>query len=360
MERPARRSPTVGVDKVIEGNLARLRRNSGASSEHLSRRHAALWKLLLLLLLRTARSHAYIGDETAASETLRTRSTRSEPTSPLLQPPPPQLCPPCNSSKKGARIRRAARGSCQSGRRHGCHGQLLRHPVGAFGRQASRNDRSLHRGVRLARLYPRLFELGRLSPLSTPYEGQGAARREGDAGDPVPREFAWHPPRIFDLWVRTPAVVLSAYPARPDYFTHIRQRFRPGSRVLAELGGKFRLARVARSESLTPFYALQWVARDEIPTAAYPTRLCKTQSILIQIGDLGSAFSSLVICLNLLLILVFRITPATRWLMFTLLVEWIIIGILASVGPLSRIGKEGVPFCASTFDSGEQQFQSLC
>lgn len=87
-----------------------------------------------------------------------------------------------------------------------------------------------------------------------------------------------------------------------------------------------------------------WVARDEIPTAAYPTRLCKTQSILIQIGDLGSAFSSLVICLNLLLILVFRITPATRWLLVTLLVEWIIIGILASVGPLSRIGKEGVPF----------------
>lgn len=97
---------------------------------------------------------------------------------------------------------------------------------------------------------------------------------------------------------------------------------------------------------------MQWVARDEIPTAAYPTRLCKTQSILIQIGDLGSAFSSLVICLNLLLILVFRITPATRWLLVTLLVEWIIIGILASVGPLSRIGKEGVPFCALTFDSG--------
>ncbi|GAA5957080.1 hypothetical protein JCM8115_003951 [Rhodotorula mucilaginosa] len=87
-----------------------------------------------------------------------------------------------------------------------------------------------------------------------------------------------------------------------------------------------------------------WVARGEIPTAAYPTRLCKTQSILIQIGDLGSAFSSLVICLNLLLILVFRITPATRWLMVTLLIEWIIIGILASVGPISRIGKEGVPF----------------
>ncbi|KWU41033.1 hypothetical protein RHOSPDRAFT_10492, partial [Rhodotorula sp. JG-1b] len=90
-------------------------------------------------------------------------------------------------------------------------------------------------------------------------------------------------------------------------------------------------------------FSLSW-AVSSIPTAAYPTRLCKTQSILIQIGDLGSAFSSLVICLNLLLILVFRITPATRWLMVTLLVEWIIIGILASAGPISRIGKEGVPF----------------
>lgn len=90
----------------------------------------------------------------------------------------------------------------------------------------------------------------------------------------------------------------------------------------------------------------QWVARDAVPAAAYPTRLCKTQGILIQVGDLGSAFSSLIICLNLLLILVFRITPATRWLMVTLFVEWIIVGIFASIGPLSRLGKDGVPFCA--------------
>lgn len=133
----------------------------------------------------------------------------------------------------------------QSGRRHGCHGQLLRRAVGAIGRQASRNDRSLRRGVRLARLYPRLFELGRLSPLPAPYEGQGAARRERDEGDPFSREFAWHPPRIFDLWVRTRAVVLSAYPARADNLTRVHQRLCPGARVLAELGGKFRLARVA-------------------------------------------------------------------------------------------------------------------
>ncbi|GAA5987447.1 hypothetical protein JCM10908_001956 [Rhodotorula pacifica] len=87
-----------------------------------------------------------------------------------------------------------------------------------------------------------------------------------------------------------------------------------------------------------------WVARGEIPTAAYPTALCTTQGLLIQLGDLGSAFSSLVICMNLTMILVFRITPATQWLVVALLFEWTVIILLAAIGPLSRLGKEGVPY----------------
>ncbi|POY75283.1 hypothetical protein BMF94_1653 [Rhodotorula taiwanensis] len=87
-----------------------------------------------------------------------------------------------------------------------------------------------------------------------------------------------------------------------------------------------------------------WVGKNRIPTAQHPTHICTAQGILIQIGDLGSAFSSLVICGNLLLLLVFRITPTLRWIWITLACEWALIFLLAAIGPLSRIGKGGVPF----------------
>lgn len=91
--------------------------------------------------------------------------------------------------------------------------------------------------------------------------------------------------------------------------------------------------------------SIQWVGKNRIPTAQHPTHICTAQGILIQIGDLGSAFSSLVICGNLLLLLVFRITPTLRWIWITLACEWALIFLLAAIGPLSRIGKGGVPFC---------------
>jgi hypothetical protein len=43
----------------------------------------------------------------------------------------------------------------------------------------------------------------------------------------------------------------------------------------------------------------QWIARRAIPTARFPTATCTTQAVFIQMGDLGSAFSSVLICVNL-------------------------------------------------------------
>ncbi|BGP17540.1 hypothetical protein JCM10213_004082 [Rhodosporidiobolus nylandii] len=86
-----------------------------------------------------------------------------------------------------------------------------------------------------------------------------------------------------------------------------------------------------------------WVARNALPTSAYPTALCTAQAVLIQLGDLGSAFSSLVICANLFLILVFQIHPSVRVLWGVMAFEWIIIAIMAFLGP-AALERDGIPF----------------
>lgn len=78
----------------------------------------------------------------------------------------------------------------------------------------------------------------------------------------------------------------------------------------------------------------------------HPTASCTAQAVFIQAGDLGSAFSSLVICVNLLLVFVFKITPSMKWIWGILAVEWIGVAVMTFAGPLAKRGAE-VPFCAS-------------
>ncbi|GAA6040263.1 hypothetical protein JCM8097_009393 [Rhodosporidiobolus ruineniae] len=87
----------------------------------------------------------------------------------------------------------------------------------------------------------------------------------------------------------------------------------------------------------------RWIARGALPAATHVTQLCTAQGVFIQVGDLGSAFSSLVICVNLFLILVFQIHPSTRKLWLVMVAEWGVIAVMALVGPVA-LERDGVPF----------------
>ncbi|BGP49420.1 hypothetical protein JCM10450v2_005311 [Rhodotorula kratochvilovae] len=76
-----------------------------------------------------------------------------------------------------------------------------------------------------------------------------------------------------------------------------------------------------------------WVARGSLPSAAYPTPLCTAQAVIVQCGDLISAFSSLIIGTNLFLIIVCKITPSLRWVLSAIAFAWVMVGIFAGIGP---------------------------
>ncbi|GAA5849074.1 hypothetical protein JCM8547_006435 [Rhodosporidiobolus lusitaniae] len=87
----------------------------------------------------------------------------------------------------------------------------------------------------------------------------------------------------------------------------------------------------------------RWVALRVLPTAQHPDAVCTTQGVLIQAGDLGSAFSSIVICVNLFLILVFSYHPPRKWLFAVIGVEWTAIALMTFIGPVA-LEREGIPF----------------
>ncbi|GAA5914760.1 hypothetical protein JCM5296_003858 [Sporobolomyces johnsonii] len=85
-----------------------------------------------------------------------------------------------------------------------------------------------------------------------------------------------------------------------------------------------------------------WVARNAFPPQAHPTSLCTAQALLIEIGDMGSAFSSLLICVNLFVVLVPQKHVPIRVLAAAMVGQWVAVGLLASVG--SALVRDGVPF----------------
>lgn len=86
--------------------------------------------------------------------------------------------------------------------------------------------------------------------------------------------------------------------------------------------------------------------RGALPSRNYPTSTCTAQAVFIQAGDLGSGFSSLIICINLLAVLVFKMTPSMKWIWGVLGVEWLGVAMMTAAGPLAKRGAK-VPFCAS-------------
>ncbi|GAA5948640.1 hypothetical protein JCM21900_005198 [Sporobolomyces salmonicolor] len=85
-----------------------------------------------------------------------------------------------------------------------------------------------------------------------------------------------------------------------------------------------------------------WVARNAFPPQTHPTGLCTAQALLIEIGDMGSAFSSLLICINLFVVLVPQKHIPMRVVAAGMVGQWVIVGLLASVG--SALVRDGVPF----------------
>ena len=88
----------------------------------------------------------------------------------------------------------------------------------------------------------------------------------------------------------------------------------------------------------------QWYRHQGLPPTENPTNLCTTQAVLIQVGDTASAFSSLIITLNLFSVIVFSRHPSFKALGCIIVLQWVIVGILAAIGP-RWLQHEGMPFC---------------
>ncbi|KAM0750852.1 hypothetical protein T439DRAFT_241183 [Meredithblackwellia eburnea MCA 4105] len=84
-----------------------------------------------------------------------------------------------------------------------------------------------------------------------------------------------------------------------------------------------------------------WVARNQLPRI--PNHTCTAQALLIQIGDTASAFGSLLVGVHITQILVFSHRFSKRTLYLCIAFEWIVVGILAGMGP-AVVQKPGIPF----------------
>ncbi|GAA5842232.1 hypothetical protein JCM3766R1_005076 [Sporobolomyces carnicolor] len=88
-----------------------------------------------------------------------------------------------------------------------------------------------------------------------------------------------------------------------------------------------------------------WYHHQGLPPSENPTALCTTQAVLIQVGDTASAFSSLLISLNLFTVIVFSRHPSVKALWCVIVLQWVIVGILAGIGP-RWLERTGMPFYA--------------
>ncbi|GAA6062913.1 hypothetical protein JCM10212_007144 [Sporobolomyces blumeae] len=88
-----------------------------------------------------------------------------------------------------------------------------------------------------------------------------------------------------------------------------------------------------------------WFRRGGLPPPESPTTFCTAQAVLIQMGDVASAFSSLIISVNLFIIVVFSKHPSVKALWLVIALQWIIVGLLAGIGP-RWLAIESFPFYA--------------
>ncbi|GAA5907519.1 hypothetical protein JCM8208_001402 [Rhodotorula glutinis] len=88
-----------------------------------------------------------------------------------------------------------------------------------------------------------------------------------------------------------------------------------------------------------------WLTLGAVPAPAHPTALCIAQAVLIQVGDIGSAFSALIIAANLFFILVLKRTASYAVLLSAIAFAWICSGVLAGAGPAAFPPRPGrLPF----------------
>ncbi|KAM0750853.1 hypothetical protein T439DRAFT_241258 [Meredithblackwellia eburnea MCA 4105] len=76
---------------------------------------------------------------------------------------------------------------------------------------------------------------------------------------------------------------------------------------------------------------IMWITRGKIPTTTSTS--CKIQSILIQVGDTTTAFGSLLIGIQITQILAFGHQMSRSTLLLCFLLQWVCVGLLASIGP---------------------------
>ncbi|GAA5855171.1 hypothetical protein JCM9279_007578 [Rhodotorula babjevae] len=88
-----------------------------------------------------------------------------------------------------------------------------------------------------------------------------------------------------------------------------------------------------------------WLALGAVPAPAHPTALCTAQAVLIQVGDIGSAFSALIIAANLFSIICLKRTASLAALLSAIAFAWVCSGVLAGVGPAAFPPRPGrLPF----------------
>ncbi|GAA5875026.1 hypothetical protein JCM16303_004983 [Sporobolomyces ruberrimus] len=88
-----------------------------------------------------------------------------------------------------------------------------------------------------------------------------------------------------------------------------------------------------------------WFHHQGLPPSENPTALCTTQAVLIQVGDTASAFSSLIISLNLFCVIVLSKHPSVKALWCIMALQWIVVAVLAIIGP-RWLEANGMPFYA--------------
>lgn len=86
--------------------------------------------------------------------------------------------------------------------------------------------------------------------------------------------------------------------------------------------------------------------------------VCVTQGVLIQLGDVSSAFSTLLIAIHTFIVLVIRSPPTTTALLSLLAIKWFAAIVLAIIGPVFFATQLLGPFCESP-DLGNTLFSSL-
>ncbi|KAI5478133.1 NAD(P)-binding protein [Pseudohyphozyma bogoriensis] len=86
---------------------------------------------------------------------------------------------------------------------------------------------------------------------------------------------------------------------------------------------------------------IYWLSRNSYPST--PHEACTVQAVFIELGDVASAFSSLLIGMHVFTVIVIGYKPTRNVCLAFMVLEWAVVIVLASIGP-THLTKNGHPF----------------